>query len=221
MLVRPLGDGSALCIGQASHAWVSGQFARAWAEPQPEAVVLAAEQHDVGMALWDLRPLRDPATGLPYDFRAMPRAVHVTLWDAAAEHLLSQSAHAALLVSLHGTGLYERFPAPEADAPLVEPFLARQRALQARLAGALGLDPGVLREQQALLARWDALSLELCLRQDPSEPHVLDPWPFAPPSLEVVAEARRLRGPCPGDAALRAALADARPEPLRFRLVSG
>ena len=51
MLLRPDGD-SVLCIGQASHAWISGQMARAWAEPfEPyEDVCLAAEQHDVGMA---------------------------------------------------------------------------------------------------------------------------------------------------------------------------
>ncbi len=49
-----------LAIGQASHAWISGQMARAWGNEQfgplepYEEVCLAAEQHDVGMAAWDL-----------------------------------------------------------------------------------------------------------------------------------------------------------------------
>src|SRR6185312_9496068 len=53
-----------LAIGQPSHAWISGQLARIWGnarfgavEPYEE-VCLGAEQHDVGMADWDLAPAR-------------------------------------------------------------------------------------------------------------------------------------------------------------------
>ena len=60
MILRPDGDGgSVVAIGQASHAWLSGQLARAWgndafAAPAPrEEVVLGALQHDIGMADWD------------------------------------------------------------------------------------------------------------------------------------------------------------------------
>ncbi len=51
-----------LCVGQAAHAWISGQLAREWgndafASPEPlHDVCLGAEQHDVGMAEWDLAP---------------------------------------------------------------------------------------------------------------------------------------------------------------------
>ena len=73
MLVR-LDDEGALAIGQLSHAWLSGQLARAWGnerfgpvEPREE-IVLGAEQHDIGWALFDLEPRFNPETGLPRSF---------------------------------------------------------------------------------------------------------------------------------------------------------
>src|SRR5918999_4970350 len=109
MLLRPDGD-DVLCIGQASHAWISGQMARAWAEPfEPyDEVCLAAEQHDVGMAEWDLAPRLNAATGRPQSFMEMALEDHLRLWSAAPAKLLSQSRYAALLVSMHGCALYER-----------------------------------------------------------------------------------------------------------------
>src|SRR3712207_5677659 len=107
MLLRPDGD-AVIAIGQASHAWVSGQLARAWRDVSPrEEVCLAAEQHDVGMAQWDLAPTLNPDTGRPHSFLEMPLATHLKLWSAAPAKLLTQSRYAALLVSLHGTTLYE------------------------------------------------------------------------------------------------------------------
>src|SRR5829696_2077957 len=88
MVVRELPDG-ALAIGQPSHAWLSGQLARAWGNERfgavwPwEEVCLAAEQHDVGMAGWDLEPELDPETGRPRSFMAMALATHLELWSAA------------------------------------------------------------------------------------------------------------------------------------------
>ena len=110
MIHRSDRDGT-LLIGQPAHAWMSGRMARAWKWPfQPwEDVCLAAEQHDIGMAAWDARPELDPATGLPYSFTSMPREMHVGLWSKAARLMLPQGRYAALLVSLHGTGLYERY----------------------------------------------------------------------------------------------------------------
>src|SRR3712207_3009739 len=131
MLVRDDGDGW-LAIGQASHAWVSGQLARAWGtgrlpRPEPwEAVCLAAEQHDVGMAEWDRRPTLDPATGRATAFTAMPRATHLALWRRAPSRLETQSRYAALLVSLHGTTLYTALRRPGDASPAIEDYLAGQ-----------------------------------------------------------------------------------------------
>ncbi|MET0603157.1 MAG: DUF3891 family protein [Baekduia sp.] len=179
MILRRDGD-AVLAIGQASHAWLSGQLARAWGNARfpvaaPfEEVCLGALQHDIGMAEWDLRPERHPDTGLPRQFFELDRRTHLALWTAAPTRVLSQSRYAALLVSLHGTGLYERFP-PNTDDPeiarAVADYLDGQRALQARLAAEVGATPEELARNQALLAIWDGLSLALCRDQ---APHVID-----------------------------------------------
>src|SRR4051795_5496239 len=99
MLIREDDDGSWVAIGQASHAWLCGQVARAWGagrfpRPEPfEAVCLGAEQHDVGMAEWDLEPTLD-ATGRPTPFNRLPRAVHLALWRRAPRKVETQSRYA-------------------------------------------------------------------------------------------------------------------------------
>ena len=172
MILRPDGDGpGVVAIGQASHAWLSGQLAQAWgndrfAAPQPrEEAILGAVQHDIGMALWDLRPERHPETGLPRQFFELDRHTHLALWTAAPARVLSQSRYAALLVSLHGTGLYERFP-PRTDDPEIARAVAEYRdgqaAFQHALATELGASADELARNQALLAVWDDLSLAIC-----------------------------------------------------------
>jgi hypothetical protein len=187
MLLRPDGDGAVVAIGQASHAWLAGQLARAWgnerfAEPAPrEEVVLAAIQHDIGWVDWDLRPQRHPQTGRPRQFYELERRDHVALWTSAPQRVLSQSRYAALLVSLHGTGLYERFP-PRTDDPeiarVVADYLDGQRALQATLAAQVGAGAEELARNQALLAAWDDLSLALC--RDEHGPHAVRGVPTSP-----------------------------------------
>ena len=214
MLIRQEPDGSYLAIGQASHAWLSGQLARAWGnerfgavEPWEE-VCLGAEQHDVGWAEWDLDPAIDPDTGRPHTFISLPLPEKIALWSAAARKMLSQSSYAALLVSMHGTALYERFPPPEDPGGIVQKFLDEQREFQASLSG--GLDPDELRRNQKLVFAWDYISLALCLDWAPtevedvptaddtpislalSEDGELDPWPFREDRVDLRTEARRL-----------------------------
>ena len=217
MLVRPDGD-SVLCIGQASHAWISGQMARAWAEPfSPfEEVCLAAEQHDVGMAEWDLTPSLNEETGLPHSFTEMPFEVHSALWLEAPKRLVTTSVYAAALVSLHGTRLYEL----RDRTPAVEAFLAQQEAFRAGLGFARSdLEPG-----STLVWIWDYLSLAALLGWageveglSVDGPRVT-PWPFSSPRLVVRCEARRLRERHADEAAMQAALASADPETLEIGL---
>ena len=217
MLLRPDGD-AVQCIGQASHAWISGQLARAWAEPfEPyEEVCLAAEQHDLGMAEWDLAPTLNPETGLPHGFTEMPFEVHSALWREAPKKLVSASAYAAALVSLHGTRLYEMREPTEA----VEEFLRWQAGFRRWLGfSRRDLEPG-----STLLWVWDYLSLALLLGWQGQVEGIsvtdgrVSPWPFREPSLTLRCEARPLRGRFTDEDEMRRALASAPVETVELSL---
>jgi hypothetical protein len=169
-----------LAIGQPSHAWISGQLARAWGNERfgtvhPwEEVCLAAEQHDVGMAAWDLEPSFNADSCLPHAFIQMPLEVHLGLWGAAARRLLRQSRYAALLTSMHGVRLYElRDLAKQTpgDAAAIRRYFAEQRGLQAELKASLRADPAtapiatdaLIRRGSDLVWTLDGFSLALCL----------------------------------------------------------
>jgi hypothetical protein len=220
MLLRPDGD-AVQCIGQASHAWISGQLARAWAEPfEPrEEVCLAAEQHDIGMAEWDLAPTLNPDTGLPHAFTEMPFEVHSALWREAPKKLVSTSAYAAALVSLHGTRLYEMRQPTEAVAE----FLRWQEDFRRWLGfSRTDLEPG-----STFVWIWDYLSLALLLGWEGRVEGLtvsggrIEPWPFREPSLVLRCEARRLEGRYSDEDVMRRALASAPPEPLVLQLEAG
>jgi hypothetical protein len=201
VILREEPDGSVVCIGQPAHAFLSGQMARLWhPRPEPfEEVCLAAIQHDAGMADWDADPDLNPETGLPLSFMQMPLATHLELWTHAPQRVLPQSRYAAILVSMHGTALYEmrdlsRLEPDEAEA--VRAYLAGQRALQDELSE--GLDREQLRENQELLWIWDFLSLGLCLRWHGRtvngitlEEDTIRPWPFVDDEVSLFTEGRR------------------------------
>ena len=225
MLHRRAG-GELVLVGQPAHALVAGRLARAWAEPfaPREDVCLAAEQHDVGWTDWELAPELDPGTGLPYTFADLPVPRRLALWTGAAERLVPQSRYAALLVSLHGTLLVERFPPPAEHSPAAERFLARERAFQARLRASLRVDPGEVARNRELVFVWDALSLALvhgvtdertaaghtlaAEGGDPGRVRVA-PWPFRAPEVTVAFEGRVVAGTFTDEEAMRAALAAA------------
>ena len=247
MILRPDPRGT-LAIGQPAHAWLSGHLAEAWRwrfEPL-DAVRLAALQHDIGMAGWDAAPVLDPRSGLPYSFTSMPRAMHVELWSRAARLMVAQSGYAALLVSMHGTGLYERYVSEqERAAEPVRGYLAGEYAFQQRLRESLGADTADVARNAALLRCWDWLSLFLCTGADQQaaftavptdgEPVDLDlrwsddartqaalaPWPFTDPELGLRVEARLLNGTYPDQTSLDAALAVAPLEVLTLVLCPG
>jgi hypothetical protein len=200
-----------VCIGQAAHSWISGQLARRWgndavdpAAPLAE-VCLGAEQHDSGMADWDRRPELNQETGFPLSFLELPLATHIALWTEAPEKILSQSPYAAVLVSMHGTALFEkRSPTPE-----IERYLREQKALQQDLLERIGADPGQARLNQQLVWALDHLALvglipEWAPQDNPvgdltlhvemaGERHVtVDPWPFADDQITLAYPGRRL-----------------------------
>jgi hypothetical protein len=219
MLLRPDGDAT-ICIGQPAHAFVSGQLAAAW-QPRPEPfeeVVLAATQHDAGMADRDAAPELNSETGLPRSFMQMSLDTHLRLWTHAPHRVLPQSRYAAVLVSMHGTALYEMRDLSrmsEEDATAVRAYLDGQRELQRRLGA--GLDQEGLKRNQQLIWAWDFLSLGLCLRWEDASVNgltlyadTIEPWPFASDTVELHTDGRRLEGTYETVEALHAAL-DAAP----------
>jgi hypothetical protein len=228
MLLREDGD-AVVCIGQPAHAWVSGQLARNWAldpvEPREE-VCLAADQHDVGMSMWDPVPQLNVETGLPYSFMEMPLETHLKLWTAAPMRMVTQSRYAAVLISMHGTALYERRDLDrmsDEDAQAVRTYLHAQEWLRERLS--IGLDHKELRRNQRLIQIWDFLSLGLCLRWNERSLEgltlrdgTIDPWPFRDDEVVLRTEGRRLDGRFDDESEMRAALDAAPWVELRFEL---
>jgi hypothetical protein len=178
------------------------------------------------MADWDAAPELNPETALPQSFMEMDLHTHLALWSHAPHRVLSQSRYAALLVSMHGTALYEmrdldRMP-PE-DAKAVARHLDEQRALQARLGE--GLDRDQVKRNQQLLWAWDFLSLALCLGWEGRSVGgieftgtTFEPWPFQDESVTLRIEGRRLAGRFDDEQEMRAALDRAPWIPLEFRL---
>lgn len=206
MLLR-ITDEETLSISQPTHAWVSGQLARAWGNAQfgtfapHEEVCLAAEQHDIGWTAWEPEPTWNPETGMSYSFLEMPPETHLSrIWSIAADLALLTSRYAALLVSMHGTGLYGRFRGdPAAAGGLATKFLAEQDAFQARLIESLASDPRyasyvseeVTSRNRRLVALWDRLSLSICWGI--SDPMTIDAVPLA------IGDGRLTIAPVAGD----------------------
>lgn len=247
MLVR-LDDDGALAIGQLSHAWLSGQLARAWGnerfgavEPHEE-IALGAEQHDVGWALFDLEPPFNPDSGLPRSFLEVTVEDHLRIWRGAPDRLASQSLHAALVVSLHGRSLSElRSRNASGQAEALKAHIDEERARQRRLCATLGLCEGEVERIRRQMWAWDGLSLALCsawrpftvrdvptanglidveLRDREDGASTLDPWPFRHPHVDVRCEARPLKTRYADRSSMRDALEQATPVTLTFALVA-
>lgn len=179
MLYRTL-DQHRICITQPTHAWVSGQLAQVWGNSlfgvvtPYQAVCLGAEQHDIGWLPWEAAPTLNPDTGYPHSFTEVAPEVHTKLWAGAKHLTMLMGQYATLLVSLHGTGLYERFTrwkkSPE-STQIVEAFLKQEKEFQQQLINQLEQDPiyapyvtpAVISRNQRLVATFDALSLAICM----------------------------------------------------------
>jgi hypothetical protein len=177
------------------------------------------------MADWDAAPELNPETGLPQSFMQMNLDTHLRLWTHAPHRVLPQSRYAAVLVSMHGTALYEMRDLSKLDDPTpVMRYLDEQRLLQRRLGS--DLDQAQLRGNQKLLWAWDFLSLGLCLRWDDASVDGLtlyadsiDPWPFAHERINLHTDGRRLEGSYDSERSLHAALDAAPWVTLEFELV--
>jgi hypothetical protein len=178
MLLRHTEDGY-VAISQPAHAWVSGQLAAAWGNdlvgqvaPRDE-VCLAAEQHDIGWFAWEANPTLNPETGKPRTFMELPTSQHVTVWETAGPDALVYGPYVALLVSMHGTGLYQRHDFgrdSDEEAAAARRFIRNGAGFEERMLGQLAQEsfychvsePDMIARNSRLIAVWDAMSLMLC-----------------------------------------------------------
>ncbi|MCW6511261.1 DUF3891 family protein [Lichenifustis flavocetrariae] len=227
-----------LAISQPAHALISGEILRAWAEPLDKQLVLAAEQHDIAWLDWEVSPTFDPRTGRPHFFRDIGAAQHAPMWEQGVRRAeAAWGRHVALLVSRHGSTIYQRFSDRHRstgdglaeDERAASDYLRRHRSLQDDWARALGLDADAVARDAELLAFADTLSLILCGAL-PAPPQIevtgrtikvelvpgitstyrLSPWPFVTEQLTFAVEARALpsSGRFADESAARAWLAD-------------
>ena len=238
-----------LAISQPAHALISGRILGAWAETLHEQVVLAAGQHDIAWLDWEVSPTFDPATGRPHAFRDVGAALHAPMWEQGVDRACAAwGRRVALLVSRHGSTIYQRFndrhrSAGEKraeDERAAEGYLRRHRSMQDGWARALGLDADAVAQDADLLAFADMLSLVLCgalpvpprlevagriieLTPVPgaADTFSLAPWPFIPDDIVFEIEARALppSGRLADEAGMRAWLADLTRVVARSRLL--
>lgn len=164
MIVRDLDDAWQVVL-QTDHADLSAGLARAWRAPLPASLVIAAERHDDGWAVWEQAPRVD-ADGKPINFLEVDVRSHLAFYRAGIAAITEQDEDAGLLVSMHGAGIYrQRYGldpgmglarAAEAQDE-VDAFVAEQEAK-------FGGEPGDRRGDYELLQLFDRLSLYFCMR---------------------------------------------------------
>lgn len=211
MIIREQGD-ELLLIRQTDHAFLAGFFAKEWGneefpKPEPfESFCLAAAEHDNGWSEWEVQPTLDAKARTPYSFMSIPTDEHIALYQRGIERLVKVDHYAALLVSMHCAGLYDRARATmpgfsakyvkSNESALVTEFVQRLRLQQLRLKVDLRANPATrdLVVEEALKANFerlealDRLSLHLCL--NPQEDCVIDAVPKDAAGNEVDLDMR-------------------------------
>jgi hypothetical protein len=164
MIVRDLDDAWQVVL-QTDHADLSAGLARAWRAPLPASLVIAAERHDDGWAVWEQAPGVD-ADGKPINFLEVDVRSHLAFYRAGIAAITEQDEDAGLLVSMHGAGIYRQRYGLDPGMGLarageaqdeVDAFVAEQEAK-------FGGEPGDRRWDYELLQLFDRLSLYFCMR---------------------------------------------------------
>lgn len=192
MIVLPHREGHAV-VTQAEHARMCGVLGRAWADPVSDEVILAAEQHELGMLAFDADPELDPDRGLPRTVNRMRLEAHLPLRLDGPRRLAEASPYAALLASLHHTSFYSKPPVYgllRRPGRLIAAYLRESRAFQDELRARVDVPGQQVDRDWRLVRNWDGCAHRLMFGEDPDQ----DPWPFTPDRLALTLEARLLEG---------------------------
>ena len=229
------------------HAHLAGAFAERWGNkhflsPEPRAHVLKGIlRHDDGWAVRDAAPqitrqgkpsaYSVELVGKYSAFEEIDLADYLAVRDRAVRLIAEEDPYAAILISMHTHNLLsehaDRSTILPAELPLLDEFLAQQKAFQRRLFERICADRSLPPEQKTeaaildhfrLLQAADYLSLLSCVdfrrpshllhalplrdgtrnrievRSAGSRHFILDPYPFAEPSLTFEFPARQVAG---------------------------
>ena len=174
MIVRDAGDAWQVVL-QTDHGDVSAAFARAWADrgPRHESVVVAAERHDDGWAVWEQAPTFDRESGKPVNFLDVPVPAHLAFYRAGIAAIADQDPYAGLLVSMHGSGIYRQRYGTDTALGLsraeevqdeVDAFVAEQEASHGPRAAAIGVSDDERWADYYRLQYLDRFALYPCMK---------------------------------------------------------
>ncbi|MEM9557013.1 MAG: DUF3891 family protein [Acidobacteriota bacterium] len=250
MIIAPAPPRSLRVVTQTDHAALAAEILRFWradgvpTSPHRDALLFAAREHDNGWREVDAAP-RTRDDGRPHDFRSMPEALRIELWNqGVARHAASadlgtadpEIACAAALIAHHAIALHLGRVGPQWEAARTD-WTARRDELLA----ASGLQLEELEHLYRFVDLTDMVSLAACAGWTQRIEHrgvviapqeapdagdgsdrttvALDPFPLAgATTFEVDARTIEDRAYA-GDAELAVSLASAPRWRLRVRLV--
>lgn len=183
MLVMRHREGALRLTTQADHARIAEAIAEQWgnesfSEPlRRDSALLAARLHDEGWVESDATPLLDD-TGRPLNFLSIDLKRHAAFYGEAVQLAAKEDVYAALLVSMHWTGLYNGrwgwqtnlvFSPPEELREFLDEVVRKQQLGWVRLIEEAwspserrnSFESGLWTNYE-LLQVWDILSLFVC-----------------------------------------------------------
>jgi hypothetical protein len=181
VIVRRVGDELWVVLHQ-DHMDLAGDLARIWGNEEiagprrPAEAAVAVRVHDEPWRLWD-RNLEQNADGYwPWESRPeyfagkAPTQRHARDWYVGIDLAARFDPYAALLVSMHGSGLYlNRYGIDGDGMPEVaglpewtREYLAEESALQEKLRTEAGASEEEVWHDYRLFEAWNRLSLVFC-----------------------------------------------------------
>jgi hypothetical protein len=171
-------DGDLWITLQTDHMTQTGEIARLWGHrgfspPRRTGAVTAARLHDEGWALVDVDPEFDENTGLPVELTGKvfgsvfgSTTMPASHYRRGVDLLLGIDKYAALIASLHGTGVYLRdygidgaeIPNRSQMEPHVRQFVEQEEQFQTRLREETGATDEEVWHDFRLFIAWNRLS---------------------------------------------------------------